>query len=225
MGNIVLIEGESGTGKSTAMETLALMEELKKQTTVFNVASKRPPFRSDGMAIVNHADYTTIREAFKMIEKRNAWKKIYIFDDCGYLLSFDCFNRAKETGYQKFTDMAVNFYNLVKYAIEVIPDDTNVYFIMHTERSEDGHVKAKTLGKMIDNQLCLEGLFGIVLLAQTDGKRHWFTTQSDGYSTAKSPKGMFPAEIDNDLAYVDTTIREYYGMEPIIKNNEQEKTA
>lgn len=221
MANIILIIGDSGSGKSTSLEGLSVDEHLRENTGVFNVASKRLPFRSE-LKTVNHADYGTIFKVWQTTERKGQWKKIYVVDDCGYLLSFDAFNRGKEVGYQKYTDMAINFYNLLKYAIEAIPDDVNVYFLMHTDRSEDGHLKAKTLGKMIDNQLCLEGLFGIVLLAQTDGKRHWFTTQSDGYTTAKSPKGMFPLEIDNDLACVDTTIREYYGMEPITTKTEQE---
>ena len=92
-------------------------------------------------------------------------------------------------------------------------DDTIVYFTMHTERSDDGsRVKAKTAGKMIDSQLTLESLFSIVLYCVTDGKRHYFVTQSDGVTTAKSPMDMFDLEIDNDLKAVDTTIREYYGL-------------
>lgn len=221
MANIIMIGGESGSGKSTSLEGLSTNPALRENTGVFNVASKRLPFRNN-LAVINHADYATIFKSWQKSEKTGKWKKIYVVDDATYLLSFDSFNRARESGYQKYTDMAVNYYNLLKYAIEVVPDDVNVYFLQHTERSEDGHTKIKTLGKMIDNQLCLEGLFGIVLLAQTDGKRHWFVTQSDGYTTAKSPKGMFPLEIDNDLGLVDTTIREYYGMEPIINNTTAE---
>ena len=220
MANIIMIEGASGSGKSFAMNTL-LQEQFKEQTGVFNVASKRLPFRND-LKVANHADYTTIFKCWQRSEQSGAWKLIYVIDDSQYLMAFDAFGRAKETGYQKYSDMAVNFYNLIRYAIEKIPDDVNVYFLHHTEMTDDGHIKAKTLGKMIDNQLTLEGLFSIVLLAQTDGKRHWFTTQSDGYTTAKSPMGMFPLEIENDLAAVDTAIRDYYGMKPIITTTEQE---
>lgn len=65
---------------------------------------------------------------------------------------------------------------------------------------------------MLDNQLTLEGLFSIVLLCKTDGQEHYFETQSDGYTTCKSPMEMFPIKIDNDLKMVDTTIREYYEL-------------
>lgn len=127
-------------------------------------------------------------------------------------MAFEMFRRAKETGYTKFTDIAVNFYNLIQFVISSMPRDTIVYFMQHVEQSESGKIKAKTCGKMLDNQLTLEGLFGIVLMANTDGKRYYFITQSDGYTTCKSPRGMFEPEIDNDLKFVDQTIREYWNL-------------
>ncbi len=88
-----------------------------------------------------------------------------------------------------------------------------VYFLHHTEQdSNTGKIKAKTMGKMLDNQLTVEGLFSIVLLCQTDGRTHSFVTQSDGFTPAKSPMEMFDPEIDNDLKMVDKTIREYYNF-------------
>ena len=137
-------------------------------------------------------------------------KKSFAIDDSQYLLCFEMFDHAKETGYQKFTDMALHFYNLVKFVIEQMPDDRIVYFLHHTEMADNGRIKAKTIGKMLDEKLTVEGLFSIVLLCRTDGQRHYFETQSDGYTTAKSPMEMFEFEIDNDLKLVDQKIREYY---------------
>ena len=134
----------------------------------------------------------------------------YEIDDIQYLMAFEQVTKAKETGYGKYTDMGVNFVNLVQFVILNTSPDTIVYFLHHPEQTEQGRIKAKTVGKLIDNWLTLEGLFSIVLLAETDGKEHWFITQSDGYSTAKSPMDMFPEKIDNDLKLVDKTIREYY---------------
>ena len=122
------------------------------------------------------------------------------------------FDRAKEVGYNKFTDVALNFRNLIQFIITKTSYDTIVYFLHHTETTEAGKIKAKTSGKMLDNQLTLEGLFSIVLLCKTDGQEHYFETQSDGYTTCKSPMEMFPIKIDNDLKMVDTTIREYYEL-------------
>ena len=109
--------------------------------------------------------------------------------------------------------MALNFYNLVQFVIRGTAPDVIVYFLHHTETDGNtGKIKAKTVGKMLDSQLTLEGLFSIVLHCVTDGKKHSFLTQSDGMTTAKSPMEMFPDVIDNDLKFVDKSIREYYGF-------------
>ena len=138
--------------------------------------------------------------------------KTYVIDDSQYLMAFESFDRAKETGWGKNIDLASNFKNLIQFVIKNTPKDTIVYFLHHTEISDSGAIKAKTLGKMLDAQLTVEGLFSIVLLCKTDGQEHYFETQSDGYTTCKSPMGMFEAKIDNDLKVVDTTIREYYEL-------------
>ena len=101
---------------------------------------------------------------------------------------------------------------MIDYIIKSLPQDVIVYFLHHAEETDSGKIKAKTIGKMLDNQLTVEGLFSIVLFCRTDGTRHVFETQSDGHTTAKSPMEMFEREIDNDLKAVDTAIREYYGM-------------
>lgn len=207
MGIPVLIMGESGSGKSTSLRNFNEDELL-----ILNVASKPLPFRKK-LRSIPKAIYSVIaKELTKKEYKR------YVIDDSQYLLAFDSFNRAKETGYGKFTDMAVRFQKMITYIIEELPDDTIVYFLHHCEQTETGKIKAKTIGKMLDNQLTVEGLFSIVLLCQADSSSHKFVTQSDGFTTCKSPMDMFELEIDNDLKMVDTAIREYYGL----NNNEEE---
>ncbi len=201
MGIPVLVLGESGSGKSASLRNFE-----PDEIGIFNVASKPLPFRKK-LLKVDKANYGTI---LKALEKPT--KKTYAIDDSQYLMCFEEFARAKETGYQKFTDMALNFYNLVHFIIEATPPDVVVYFLHHTETSDMGKTKAKTVGKMLDSKLTLEGLFSIVLLCKTDGTRHYFETQSDGYTTAKSPMEMFEREIDNDLKMVDNTIREYFEL-------------
>lgn len=153
-------------------------------------------------------DYAAIKSAIS-----KSGKKAFVIDDSQYMMCFESFAKAKETGFGKFTDMALHFYDLVQFVIRQTPPDVIVYFLHHVEQDGNtGKIKAKTLGKMLDNQLTLEGLFAIVLYCVTDGKRHIFQTQSDGVVTAKSPMEMFQPEIENDLKMVDDTIREYYGM-------------
>lgn len=199
MGIPVLILGESGSGKSTSLRNFKQGEIL-----IFNVASKPLPFRGKLDTVAN-ATYESIGKGLK----DNKYKR-YVIDDSQYLLAFELFDKAKETGYAKFTDMAVRFRNMIDYIIKKTPDDVIVYFLHHCETTDSGKVKAKTVGKMLDNQLTVEGLFAIVLLCQTDGREHKFITQSDGYTTAKSPMDMFDPEIDNDLKFVDKKIREYW---------------
>ena len=206
MGVVVLILGESGSGKSYSLKNLD-----PNTVGVFNVSNKPLPFKNGknfrqykGAA----ASYGNIYKAFS-----NPTLKRYVIDDANYLMTFEEFERSKETGYAKFTEMATHFYSMVQAAI-AMPDDVITYFMMHVESGEDGTIRAKTTGKMISDKLVLEGLFSIVLLTQVDGsdRRHYFVTQTDGYTTAKSPEEMFDIEIPNDLNFVDKTIREYYGL-------------
>lgn len=199
MGIPVLILGESGSGKSTSLRNFEPTE-----ISIFNVAGKPLPFRKK-LPKATISDYGKI-----MAGMQKSDKKSFAIDDSQYLLCFEMFSHAKETGYQKFTDMALNFYTLIKFVIDRLPDDVIVYFLHHTETDANGKLKAKTVGKMLDEKLTVEGLFSIVLLCQTDGTRHYFVTQSDGFTTAKSPMDMFDLEIDNDLKFVDTKIREYF---------------
>lgn len=199
MGIPVLIIGESGSGKSTSMRNFE-PEELG----IFNVAGKPLPFRKK----LPKADNATYQTIYKILKEPQ--KKIYVIDDSQYLMAFESFDHAKESGYGKFTNMALNFRNLIDYIVRGTPSDCIVYMLHHTEIGENGRLKAKTLGKMLDNQLTLEGLFSIVLLCQVEGSEHFFITNSDGSNPAKSPMDMFEMKIDNDLKMVDSAIREYY---------------
>ena len=201
MGIPVLILGESGSGKSSSLRNFS-----PDEIGIFNVAGKPLPFRKP-MKKVNNATYKTIVAGLS-----NPKLKSYAIDDSQFLMVFQSFAKAKETGYTKFTDMALDFYNLIRFVIDSTPPDVIVYFLHHTETTDAGKIKAKTIGKMLDSQLTVEGLFPIVLLCKSDGQRHFFETQSDGHTTAKSPMDMFPFEIDNDLKAVDTAIREYWDL-------------
>jgi len=202
MGIPVLILGESGSGKSTALRNFS-----PEEISIFNVASKPLPFRKR-LPVLNGATYDSI---YKVLQKPN--KLRYAIDDSQYLMAFEELDRARETGYTKFTEMALNFSGLIRYINSpAVPADCIVYFLHHIDTSDTGHIRAKTVGKMIDNKLTLEGLFSVVLLCEVGQEGHHFVTQSDGFTTAKSPMEMFPRTIDNDLKLVDTAIRDYWAM-------------
>ena len=200
----VLIVGESGAGKSASLRNFE-----ENEIAIFNVSEKPLPFRKK-LPVCKTNNMKFIKEEIE----RNV-RNCYVVDDAGLAMTFYLFGKVNEKGYDKFTQVAKDFYEMVQ-AVDKCSDDTIVYFTMHCERSDDGaKIKAKTAGKMIDTQLTLESLFTIVLYCVTDGKSHKFITQSDGVITAKSPMEMFPYEMDNDLKAVDTAIREYYGLDKL----------
>lgn len=203
MAIIVLILGQSGTGKSASMRNFKA-----EDVGVINVARKPLPFKTD-IKTFNSDKYDEIKSVLK-----RAKAKSIIIDDAQFLMANEFMRAAKQTGYQKFTDIALNFWNLTQICVNEMPDDKIVYFLAHTELDVVGNEKMKTIGKMLDEKITMEGLFTIVLkTAVADGK-YSFTTQSSGRDTVKSPMGMFPQMIiDNDLKMVDDTIREYYNIE------------
>lgn len=210
----VLIIGRPGSGKTYSLKNFAPSE-----VGIISVEKGRLPFRSElKVAKVprfeNKADINTYAQAnsakYAWIERaieKSSVKSIAI-DDSQYLLVNEMFDRSGERGYEKFTDIAKNFRDLV-HAVNDLEDESKiVYFLHHSETDTDGREKVKTIGKMLDEKLSVEGLFDIVLFCQD----HKFITQANGQSTAKSPEGMFDLEIPNDLKAVDVAIREYYGM-------------
>lgn len=201
MGIPVLILGPSGSGKSASLRNFE-----PEEVGIFNVVNKPLPFRKK-LPTANNATYEMIAGSLK---KKS--KKTYVIDDSQYLMANEFFDRAKEVGYQKFTDIGLHFRNLLQTVIQQTPEDVIVYFLHHTEEDMSGRLKAKTIGKMLDEKLTVEGLFSIVLLTVAEGTEHYFLTNSDGSSTAKSPMEMFDLKIDNDLRMVDQTIREYYDL-------------
>jgi hypothetical protein len=203
MGLIVLVIGESGRGKSASLRSFTPGE-----VGVFNVAGKPLPFKSD-IKMVNTDDYARIKNGLK-----EAKAKTLVIDDAQYLMSFPYMRRAKEKGYEKFVELAASFWELID-AIKALPEDKIVYIFGHVETDNFGNQKFKTIGKMLDSALYVDGLTAIVLRADKQDSRYFFRTQSNGQDTAKTPMGMFDElEIDNDLKYVDARIREYYGLPP-----------
>lgn len=121
-----------------------------------------------------------------------------------------------------YNQMADNFYRLIQTIANEAPANRIVYVIMHEDTNEFGDIRPKTIGKLLDEKVCLEGMFTIVLRA-LKGEKYMFVTQSRDGAVSKSPDDMFPdVEIDNDLLLVDNTIREYYGIENP-KNRESEE--
>ena len=203
MGIPVMIFGESGSGKSTSLRNFKAGE-----VSVINVSKKPMPFKNNGITTVNTNDYQCITSL--LLKSQN---KSIVIDDATYLLVGEFMRTAKTIGFQKFTDMALNFYQLVQLVIDKLPPEKIVYFLGHVDRDANGNERFKTIGKLLDEKVTLEGLFTIVLKTEVSDRQYKFVTQTNGMDTVKSPMGMFEQlQIDNDLQFVDKKIREFYGI-------------
>ena len=203
MGIPVLILGESGSGKTASLRNFS-----ETEIGIFSVAGKPLPFKKK-LVVAKVPKANPYQYITNLLPRVNA--QSVAIDDSQYLMTFNLFARAKEKSYDKFTEIGLSFYNLIQSVIN-LDDNKIVYFLHHTETTDAGIVKAKTVGKMLDNQLCLEGLFSIVILCKIIDGQHFFITQSDGFSTTKSPMDMLPRQMDNDLKLVDQEIRNYWGL-------------
>lgn len=202
MGVPVLILGEPGRGKTYSIKNFDVNE-----VGIFSVEKNRLPFKKD-FKVMKKATYDKIIAVLKKPQL-----KAYVIDDSQYLMVNEMFDRVNEQGYKKYSDIAIHMRDLIHGINMTVPDDVIVYFLHHTETDKNtGKTKAKTVGQMIDQYLTLEGCFDIVLEAVKDSSGYYFTTQSNGFNTAKSPEGMFENKIPNDLKAVDTAIRAYWNL-------------
>ena len=207
----VLITGRSGTGKSTSMRNFA-----HDEIALINVAKKALPFKGKFDSQMDTDNYETIKKGLLQTTKKSI-----VIDDAGYLITnFFMKNHSlnKQGGavYALYNQLADDFWNLIEWCKTRLPEDKIVYFIMHEDKNEFRDVKPKTIGKLLDDKVCIEGLFTIVLRAISEGGEYKFRTQTDGSDVAKSPIDMFDSEeIPNDLKMVDQKIREFYSLAPL----------
>ena len=214
-----LILGNSGTGKSASMRNFK-----EDEICVISCAGKPLPFRNN-FEVVKPTFENLSQDVMDAIVKTD--KKIIVVDDAQYIMSFQYMRRIHENGWDKWNDIQGDFFQIIQ-SVDLLPDDMTVYFLSHTQRDDEGHEKIKTMGKMLDEKITIEGLFTTVLKTSVQDGHYYFVTQNNGMDTVKSPIGMFDTyAIDNDLKYVDEKIRNYYNFdgaktdEEITKMDEQ----
>ena len=227
MGIPCLIIGKSGSGK-----TYSLKNCDPDKFGVISVEKGRLPFKSaikvakipkalrnpDGTELASYSQMNRAKYAWLMnvIAKSGKVKSIVV-DDSQYLMVNEMFDRASEKGYDKFTDIAKNFRDLIHFINDSVPEDVIVYFLHHSETGADGREKCKTIGKMLEEKLTIEGMFDVVIYCAD----HKFYTQANEISTAKTPEEMFEdIEIPNDLALVDKAIRDYWNLNEEVSNGD-----
>ena len=217
--------GKSGSGK-----TYSLKNFKPDEIGIISVEKQRLPFKSDlKVARIPRIFDTTEEKTSYSARNRAKYARIesviakgktpsIAIDDSQFLLVNEMFDRASEKGYDKFTEIAHNFQHLIHFVNDLPDENKIVYFLHHSEEGPDGRQKCKTIGKMLEEKLVIEGLFDIVIYCED----YKFYTQANETSTAKTPEGMFDSiEIPNDLKAVDMAIRDYYGMEMKEDNNHE----
>lgn len=218
MGIPVLVYGKSGSGKSRSLKNFAEDEIL-----LLNIEGKPLPFRKK-------FKYTLKTDNLNIITQQIAKMpcKAAVIDDAGYLMThlFMDNHKAKKgnASFEMYDTIADTMYNLVKRVKDDIAEDKIVYIIMHEDTDDFGSTKLRTIGKLIDSKVCLEGMVTICIRCMSDNGRHFFRVHTGGNDITKTPEDMFDKpEIDNDLKAVDTAIREYYGITTTKKDTEEEK--
>lgn len=216
MGVLVYILGRSGTGKSFSMRNFK-----KGDLAVINVQGKILPFKGSGkFEIINTDDSSKI---VRNIEELSKKYKTIVVDDFQYVMANEFMRRATERGYDKFTEIARHAWDIAD-CVRSLSNDVIVYVMCHTDSDQDGFEKLKTIGKLLDEKIVLEGMSTIVLKTAVSDGQYMFLTQNNGKDTVKSPAGMFPAyAIDNDLKYVDQKIRSYYELGEFLTDEEMKE--
>lgn len=203
MAQMVLIMGESGTGKSTSLRNCD-----PATTAVVNPVGKPLPFKGKFEMLNSETESCKICKFIR--EQAAAGKKLLVVDDFQYILSVPYMNRIKENGWDKWNDFGANYFEIIEVCKE-LPEDVVVAYMTHTETLDNGVTTIKLIGKMLREKITIEGLFTIVLRTGVNEGKYYFYTQNSGKDTVKSPMGMFPAyAIDNDLNYVADKIRNFY---------------
>lgn len=210
MATPVLIMGKSGSGKS------ASLRNVEGKWFFINVNNKPLPFRKkDNIVEMDSDNILTIREQMAKAYE-NGYKSI-VLDDAGYLMTakFMLGHRQLKgnASFELYNDIADSYYSLIKFITDELADDLIVYVIMHETVDDYGNVKPQTLGRLLDEKVCIPGMFTIVLRALKKEGKYFFVTNSDGNDTCKSPIGLFADEyIDNDIQFVDKELRKYYEL-------------
>lgn len=218
MGMPVLVYGKSGSGKSRSMKFFGPEEIL-----LINIEGKELPFRNTFKYICRT---DSLDHIISQIQKMPC--KIAVLDDAGYLMThlfmLNHKNKKGSASFDMYDDIADKMYFLVQRIKSEVPDDVIVYIMLHEDTNDMGDTKIRTIGKLIDNKVCLEGMVTVCIRCMSDNGKHFFRTQTDGFDITKTPEDMFPdVEIDNNLKLVDDTIREFYGWNSTKKTKKEDK--
>lgn len=215
MSNCTLIIGESGTGKSTSIRNLD-----PESTYIINILGKPLPFRGykniysqEKKNYFSSDDYSQLLAYIKAINERRPEVTTLIIDDFQYLLANEFMRRSSEKGYERFTDIGKHAWDVIK-ALTETREDLYCFVLSHSDSDPTGRMKCKTIGKMLDDKITLEGMFTMVFHSMIIDGEFKFLTQNNGIYMAKTPMGMFDEKlIDNDLYEIIQSMNNYFNEE------------
>lgn len=211
-----IILGQSGTGKS------ASLRNLDPANTLLIQAIKKPlPFKAEGWKSVKDGGNIIVADNSLRIcdYMHKTARDVIVIDDFQYTMANEFMRRVTDqeagaSAFQKYNEIAKAAWDILNTA-SALPDHKRVYILSHTQTDDVGNVKIKTIGKLLDEKITIEGMVSIVLRTQTVNGNYLFATKNSGHDTTKSPIGLFEEElIENDLALVDAAIYKYYELQP-----------
>lgn len=220
MSYATLVLGESGTGKTCSLRNLD-----PKNTLLIQPVRKPLPFRSTGWKeIKQKGDGNNILVCSNPQAIINCMHAspfdVIVVDDWQYILASMYMAARNVKGFDKFTEIGGAGFDIAKAASE-LGENKRVYVLAHTTSDEFGNTRIKTLGKLLDDKIVVEGMFTTVLRTHVENGRYLFSTQNSGSDTVKSPMGMFSEQyIENDLVAIDRVICDYYGITNEKENEE-----
>ena len=210
MGMPILVYGKSGSGKSRSLKFFGENEIL-----LVNIEGKQLPFKNSFKYVCRTDSLDTI-----ITQCQKMPCKVAVIDDAGYLMTHHFMdnhrNKKGNASFDMYDDIADTMYFLVQRIKKELPDDVRVYIMLHEDTNDAGDTKIRTIGKLIDNKVCLEGMVTVCIRCMSDNGKHFFRTQTDGFDITKTPEELFAddeVEIENNLKYVDEKIRDFYGWE------------
>lgn len=208
----ILLIGKSGSGKSTSLRNFT-----KDEVAVINVLGKPLPFKTDIKA-PKIDDYKNILNQIQLTKK-----KVIVIDDANYLITNDFMENASIKGYDKYNEMAKSYFELIN-GIKNIEGGKTVYLIMHEDTDEDGNIKPKTIGKLLDDKVNIQGMFTVCIRSVFENGQYLFRLKTNGQDCVKTPFGMFEQDtMENDLKKFDEVVKAYYELDKIENKESEEK--
>ena len=208
----VLLIGKSGSGKSASLRNFK-----KDELAIANVLGKPLPFKSD-LEAPKVDDYATILKAIE-----HTSKKVIVIDDANYLITNEFMAKSSVKGFDKYNEIGNNFFNLIN-GIKNVKGGKTVYLIMHEDTDDEGNVKPKTIGKLLDDKVNIQGMFTVCIRSMFENGKYIFRLKTNGQDCVKTPIGLFDDdEMENDLKIVDEKIREYYELDKEEEKKDEEE--